>query len=264
MRPIADLDRETAQSLAGVLFDLDDTVLDAGRLSKEAYLALFKLSEAGLLLIAVTGRPSGWGEILVRQWPVHGFVTENGSVAVINRDGQVRIIDEVDKLRDDRHRQLHALVDLMMQNFPELLPANDVTMRRSDFTFDVGETRELSNELVRDAMKFAVAHGALTVRSSVHLHISFDGSDKASGVLRLLTQQYGFDVTEARRLFAFIGDSENDEAGFAAFQTSVAVANLRGRPTISPRFVTRAERGLGFAEFAERLTELRRGPGLPS
>jgi HAD superfamily hydrolase (TIGR01484 family) len=259
MRPISHIDRDTAQSLAGVLFDLDDTLLDAGRLSKEAYISLFRLREAGLILIAVTGRPSGWGEILARQWPVQGFVTENGPISVINVGGAVRIIDEADaKTRAERRSQLTALVELIVKSFPDLTPASDISMRRSDFTFDIGEYRHVPNDVVVRAMNFARAHGALTVRSSVHLHISFDGSDKASGTLRLLYQQLAFDVTEARRLFAFIGDSENDEAGFAAFHTSVAVANLRGRPTVSPQFLTEAERGLGFAEFAERLAELRR------
>ncbi len=259
MRNIADIDRESAQSLAGVLFDLDDTLLDSGRLSENAYCSLFRLREAGLILIAVTGRPSGWGEILALQWPVQGFVAENGPIAVVNVDGAVRIIDEVDsRTRHQRRRRLAKLAELMTTTFPELVPSNDVNLRRSDFTFDVGEYRHVPNDVIGNAVNFARSHGALTIRSSVHLHISFDGSDKASGVLRLLSQQYGFDMTDARRVFAFIGDSENDAAGFAAFQTSVAVANLRGRPTISPQFITRGQRGLGFAEFADRLVKLRR------
>jgi len=38
---------------------------------------------AGLALVAVTGRPAGWGRVLARQWPVAGCIAENGAVAVV-------------------------------------------------------------------------------------------------------------------------------------------------------------------------------------
>jgi hypothetical protein len=259
MLPISAISREIAQGLAGVLFDLDDTLLDAGRLGERAYSSLFRLRETGLILVAVTGRPSGWGEVLAHQWPVQGFVTENGPVSIVNQNGVLRRNEEVDSTtRAERRSRLLSLAESIMNTFPDLVPSNDVAMRRSDFTFDVGEYRQVPSRIVTDAMNFARAQGAISIRSSVHLHVTFDGSDKASGTLRLLRQEFGVDMTDARRQFAFIGDSENDEAGFAAFQTSVAVANLRGRPTISPQYVTHAERGLGFVEFAEHIAKLRR------
>jgi len=259
MHPIIEFDRAAAQSLKGVLFDLDDTLLDAGQLREKAYSSLFRLREAGLVLLAVTGRPSGWGEVLVLQWPVDGFVTENGAVAILKRDGAPQIIEEVSaEERATRRRRLIALVQSMQARFPELVAATDVPMRRSDFTFDIGEFQRVPQPVVNAAMALARTEGALTVRSSVHLHVTFDGSDKASGVIRLLHEHFGHDVTDARRLFAFIGDSENDESCFAGFRHSFAVANLRGRPTVSPGYITQQERGYGFAEFAEVLLRLRR------
>ena len=65
---------------AAALFDLDDTLLTHGRLTRQAYDALWDLHDAGLKLVAVTGRPSGWGEVLARQWPIEGCVTENGAM----------------------------------------------------------------------------------------------------------------------------------------------------------------------------------------
>jgi hypothetical protein len=70
MLPLSRLERDEARSLEGLLFDLDDTLLDHGLLSVEAYSALHRLSGAGLRLLAVTGRPAGWGDVLARQWPV--------------------------------------------------------------------------------------------------------------------------------------------------------------------------------------------------
>src|SRR3954465_13308071 len=67
--------------LRGLLFDLDDTLLDHSKLSEVAYSALFRLREAGFELYAVTGRPAGWAAVIVNQWPIHGAVAENGALA---------------------------------------------------------------------------------------------------------------------------------------------------------------------------------------
>ncbi len=256
--PLEHRDQTPARELRGVLFDLDDTLFEHRRLTEAAYAALHRLDESGLILLAVTGRPSGYGEVLVPAWPIAGLVAENGALTEL-RDGQDRndLIDEVDsEQRAARRKRLESLASEMQQRYG-LAPTIDVHLRRCDFTFDIGEYRQVDDALVREASAFARSRGALTVRSSIHLHISYDGSDKASGTLRILARRFGFDPTHARELFAFVGDSENDEAAFAAFRTTVAVANLRGRPTVSPKFITRGARGQGFAEFVRKLITLR-------
>ena len=258
MKPITQLDSATARLLRGILFDLDDTLLDRSELTEVAYGALHRLSEAGLTLLAVTGRPAGYGEVLVPAWPIAGLIAENGSVAVLKVDGRTQLFDEVNVTqRRARREQLQTLVTHMKCEFPLLMPATDVHLRRCDYTFDIGEYQHVDHEVITAVIAFARARGASTVRSSVHLHVGFDGSDKASGTLRVLSRHFGYDVTHARAQFAFIGDSENDEAAFAAFNTTIAVANLRGRPTVNPRYATQAPRGRGFAEFVQRLLALR-------
>jgi hypothetical protein len=96
------------------------------------------------------------------------------------------------------------------------------------------------------------------VLSSIQLHVSFDHDDKATGALRFLHEVFNVDPTRARYEFAFIGDSENDAACFAAFHTSIGVQNLVGRPTLTPRYVTTRPRGLGFSEAADVLIAMRR------
>jgi hypothetical protein len=71
----------------------------------------------------------------------------------------------------------------------------------------------------------------------------------------------GVDPSAALARYAFVGDSENDAACFGAFKTTIGVANLRGRPTLSPRFVTEAPRGRGVAELARVLGALRASSG---
>jgi HAD superfamily hydrolase (TIGR01484 family) len=259
VKSILHLDRATAQRLDGVLFDLDDTLLDHGKLTDVAFAALHRLRAAGLNLLAVTGRPSGWGEVLATIWPIDGAVTENGTVAVLARGRSVELLDEVDAATRARRSQWRdELVAEIRERFPYVVPAADVRLRRADYTFDIGETQSLRSDEVDPVESYARSRGARTVRSSVHLHVSYDGSDKASGAVRALVHAFGVDATCARSRYAFIGDSENDEPAFNAFATSVAVANLRGKPTVAPAFRTTAERGRGFAEFADTLLALRR------
>jgi hypothetical protein len=55
---------------------------------------------------------------------------------------------------------------------------------------------------------------------------------------------------------AFIGDSPNDAPMFGYFPNAVAVANIRphlARVATPPAYVTEAEAGAGFVEFADAL-----------
>jgi len=159
--------------------------------------------------------------------------------------------------RAERATRLGALVSELRAIYPELEPADDASERLTDFTFDIGEHRRVDAAIVAQATEFARARRATTHVSSVHLHVGFDAVDKASGVVRLLRTLHGLDATAALKRYAFIGDSENDAACFNAFRTTVGVANLRGRPTLAPRFMTQAPRGAGVAELARVLGALR-------
>ncbi len=258
VRTLTELPRQEAKRLRGLLFDLDDTFLDGGRLDQEAYSALFRLREVGLALVAVTGRPALWGELSCRQWPLLGAITENGNVAFARLDGRVRALDTLDAAqRAERRRALLALASEIRRTFPGLEAADDNPARLSDYTFDIGEHAQVPPTEARKIMDFARRRGAKTQRSSVHLHITFDRQDKASGSVSFLQRVAKENSTSALSRYAFVGDSENDAACFAAFRTSVAVANLRGRPSIPPRFITRSPRSAGFVELAEHLIQAR-------
>jgi HAD superfamily hydrolase (TIGR01484 family) len=256
MKNISEISSEEARRLRAFLFDLDDTLLDGTRLTEPAYSALFRLKESGLVLVAVTGRPSAWAELLVRQWPIDGAVAENGAVSCAMVEGRLVVFDDG---ASDRRSDLLAMVDRLRAEFPDLRPSDDNRGRRSDFTFDVGEHERVAPEVVARVCGAARVLGARTIVSSVHLHITFEGADKASGTVKFLTRRLGWDPTEAVSRGAFIGDSDNDEACFDAFRTTIAVANFRGRPTLAPRFSTRERKGAGFAEAARAIASRRSG-----
>jgi HAD superfamily hydrolase (TIGR01484 family) len=263
MRTLSRLERDEARALRGVLFDLDDTFLSHGVLTLPAYEALWRLHRAGLRLVAVTGRPSGWGELVVRQWPIDAAVTENGAVVVVREAGGIAIRETCTEAeRRARRVRLARLVDDVREIVPEARLSDDVAARRSDVTWDIGERVRLPEDRVASIARAIRAAGARTTQSSVHIHATFDADDKASGTVSFLARAFGEDAGAALWRYAFIGDSGNDAASFAAFRTTFGVANVAAhlaRLPLPPRYVAAATMGDGFAEIAARLLELR-GP----
>lgn len=263
MRPLAASAGDAAvAALRGLLFDLDDTVLTRGLLTRAAFDALWSLKDAGVELVAVTGRPSGWGEVIARQWPIAGCVTENGAVFVV-RDGEgVSRLDPCDAEERRRRRiRLAQLVERVREIVPEARLSDDVDARRSDVTWDIGERVRLPVDRVDEIARAVVEAGARTTRSSVHLHATFDVDDKASGAVRFLRDRFGEDEGAALARWGFAGDSGNDAACFAAFRTTFGVANVRawlGRLPVGPGYVASAPMGAGFAEIASALLNARR------
>lgn len=261
MRPLSALGAEEARSLVGLLFDLDDTLLSHGRLTREAFDALYALKDAGLMLVAVTGRPSGWGEVLARQWPIDAAVTENGAVTIARENQAIRRIDPCDEgERHKRRMRLASIVSRVREVVPEARLADDVGARTSDVTWDIGETMRLPEDRIALIAAEIRRAGARTTRSSVHLHATFDAFDKASGTLRWLVQARGIDPGAARATFAYAGDSANDRPCFSAFRTTFGVANVRahlGKLAVLPRYVASSEMGRGFAEIAQAILAAR-------
>ena len=148
MKNLSHITSEEAKQLSGLLFDLDDTLLEEGQLSLGAYQALFDLKACGLRLIALTGRPAAWAEVIARMWPVEAAIAENGAVGFKREHSRILSLDTVaSEARAERKQSLAALAAEAQRNFPELVPADDVAGRVSDYTFDIGEHECASERL---------------------------------------------------------------------------------------------------------------------
>ncbi len=257
MRDLAMLPSAEAQGIVGVLFDLDDTVLSHGVLTREAYKALWALHEAGLRLVAVTGRPSGWGEVIVRQWPIDGAVTENGAVHVVREGKGVAVsVSGSEAEVTARTARLDELVRTVARVMPSIKLADDARARRCDAAWDVAERQRVDAKDVAELTRLILAEGARTTRSSVHVHATFESDDKASGAIRFVRSHFGDDAGAALHRWAFVGDSGNDAACFAAFRTTFGVQNVRAYArvlSVPPRWVAPSKRGAGFAEIARAI-----------
>lgn len=259
MKPLSALTADDVGGLAGVVFDLDDTLLDHGHLGEAAYGALFRMREAGLRLIGCTGRPFGWAELLARQWPVDAMIAENGAAAVVRTASGERRVHIVESAGD--RAGLMRLAEELVRRFPSARLTDDNAARVADVTIDIGEACRVPLAEVQAMQAIAHAEGVVTVASSVHLHLARETPDKAAGTVRVLGATFGEDATAARRRYTFIGDSGNDATAFAAFKLTFGVANVRASAasiTLMPRFVAPSAMGRGFAEIAAAVVALRK------
>mgnify|MGYP005810284527 FL=1 len=79
MKPISAITTSDLKQVRYILHDIDDTITNDGKLLAESYAALWELSRAGFKVIPVTGRPAGWCDLILRQWPVEAVIGENGA-----------------------------------------------------------------------------------------------------------------------------------------------------------------------------------------
>jgi hypothetical protein len=262
VKPVSSLPRDEASHLRGLLFDLDDTVLTHGVLTRCAYDALWNMHDAGLALVAVTGRPFGWAEVIARQWPIAGCIAENGAIYVVRESSTLRVSDACEEAqRLERRQRLEALGERVRAVVSDARETGDRYARRSDYTWDIGEHARLPDDRVRAIIREIEAAGARWSRSSIHLHATFDGDDKASGAIRFCAREFGEDEGSATCRFAFAGDSPNDAPCFSAFRTTFGVNNVLtavARLSVPPRYVAGRPMGEGFAEIAEELLRKRR------
>jgi HAD superfamily hydrolase (TIGR01484 family) len=253
MKSIDRMSAENCASIQAVGFDIDDTLTTDGRLTADAFSALWRLYESGLVTVAVTGRPAGWCDMIARNWPVSAVVGENGALAYVREGDRVHRHDFGTPPAAGRRS---ALAEVLLDQFPHLAVASDQFTRRFDLAIDFAE--EVGPYPIAEAEALAQAcrlAGATAKVSSIHVNTWFGDWDKASALRRLLDETYGIDLST----LAYIGDSPNDAPLFAAAGTSVGVANLTDFPPLTepPEFLTSAPRGAGFAQFVEHLLAAR-------
>ncbi|MFT3921973.1 MAG: HAD-IIB family hydrolase [Myxococcales bacterium] len=262
MLPIAFFPPSTARALTGVCFDVDDTVTRHGQLEPAAYAALADLKDAGLKLIAVTGRPLGFAEVIARMWCVDAAIGENGA-GYVAREGKGLRFGYWDDAatRAEQQLSLARIRARVTRELPFVQEADDVWARRCDLAFDVGERAQLTREQIQALVSLIEAEGAHSSVSSVHAHAQFGDHDKARGVARALHELWGLEPEQVGREFLFVGDSGNDAAAFAWFECTAGVANVvrhLDRLPRPPRFVAQRECGQGFAEIAAHILSARR------
>jgi len=247
--------------IRGLVFDMDDTVTRNGVLEPGAYAAMHRLADADFELVAVTGRPLGWADVIARLWPVRVAVGENGAGwSWVDEAGAHEGYFCSEAERKKQSSLLDAVRRKVASEMPQVQTTNDHRLRRCDLAFDVGETRSVPRAEIDALVDLIESIGARTSISTVHAHAIPGPWDKAEGVRRAVREVLDLDLGEEIERWVFVGDSGNDAAAFAWFPKSVGVANVRehlDRLPVPPRYVTDGDRGHGFAELATHLMDAR-------
>jgi HAD superfamily hydrolase (TIGR01484 family) len=255
--PLSSCPKETLAGFKAVLTDIDDTLTLHGRLPPEAFRALADLRAAGLKVIPVTGRPAGWCDHIARQWPVDGIVGENGAFS-FRYDEQsrkmVRVYAQPIEERKINATRLWAIAEAVLQEFPGTAIASDQAYREIDVAIDFCEDVPPLPLSTAQAIADRFAHeGAVAKVSSIHVNAWFGAHDKLTMSRRFLAEAFEIESLSEPLSVAYLGDSPNDAPMFAGFPNGIGVANVMAYAKIMPhlpRYVTKAEGGLGFAEFA--------------
>ena len=244
-----------------VLTDIDGTLTQHGHLPAHSYESLWKLSQTGLKIISVTGRPAGWCELIARLWPVHGVVGENGAFYFRLENGKMRRYFARDKAQRKSDRaKLRLIRREVLEKVPGCAISSDQFSRLFDLAVDFREdVKPLASTDISKIVKIFENHGATAKVSNIHVNGWFGDYDKVSTCQRYLHKQFGFSEKQMKEHCIFVGDSPNDEPMFQFFPHSFAVANIKEflpQLKYQPAYVAQSAEGEGFVEVAERLLSL--------
>jgi HAD superfamily hydrolase (TIGR01484 family) len=279
-RPWADAPSGPLKSVVGVLTDIDDTLTTTGAITADALDALARLASAGIHVIAITGRPMGWGEPFARTWPVDAIVAENGAVAMFREPAvsgsgsdpssalACREPLHIEYVQDESTRarnafRLRETAARVLREIPGATLARDSAGRVTDIAIDHNEFERLTAPQIEAVLSVMRADGMNATVSSIHINGWFGTHTKLSGAKWIVERLFGRDLDSERERWVYVGDSTNDQAMFGRFPLSVGVANLmdfRDALSVWPAYLTTGARGAGFAEVEQRLLEAHRGP----
>lgn len=255
MRPVSELPRDRVKA---VFTDLDGTLTDGSRVRPATIESLWRLREAGMWNVVVSGRPAGWADCLLRLWPVDAVIFENGA-GVMRREGDQHVTTTL-AAGMPRQQQYEILLDVLEKvraEVPRIKLASDQAFRLYDLAIDFNEEPpRLSEQEVRKIMEIIEADDRVTAKlSNIHVNFWVGSHTKVTACEWLLAGEgraRGID----REAVVFSGDSPNDEPLFEFFPLSVGVANVMeftDRMEHLPAYVTQAREGDGFQELSRRI-----------
>ena len=114
-----------------------------------------------------------------------------------------------------------------------------------------------SRSSVRELMRGEGMHATV---SSIHVNGWYGDNDKLEGARWIVRELWGRTLDGEMDRWAYVGDSTNDQEMFGHVPLSVGVANLlrfAHELAVWPAYLTRGERGEGFAQVARALLAAR-------
>lgn len=253
-------------ALAGVrafLFDLDGTITRDDRVPASSLAAMERLQAAGLVTIAVTGRPAGWCDLIARWWPVDAVIGENGAFCFARNDDGTIDRDTYSNPASQTRTRLDELARTATSLAANLAPSADNDWRICDVAVDFAEdVQGASLDDAERVRRHFEAAGASAKTSSIHVNAWFGDHDKQTTAQHVLANRFDIVAGEQASRVAYIGDAPNDEPMFAAFPLSFGVSGVRRflpQMTAHPALIAQGDGADGFVETANRLLAAREG-----
>jgi HAD superfamily hydrolase (TIGR01484 family) len=266
LRSISRIPASVCASLKILFCDIDDTITAGGLVTAESFGALWRLHDAGIEVVPVTGRPAGWCDHIARMWPVAAVIGENGAF-YYSYDRHSRKMRRVllipEQERREGREKLESVRERVLREVPASRIAADQPFRLNDLAIDFCEdvVPPLSREEIDRICAIIEEEGATYKISSIHINCWYGSFDKVSGVSRFLADRgQNFSSEAVQDSIAFIGDSPNDEPLFRAVRHSIAVANIRTfleRLSHVPAYITEKESAEGFSEAVQTILKKR-------
>ena len=239
--------------IKGVFTDIDDTLTTDGAISNKALIALQRLQQAGITVIAITGRPVGWSEPFARDWPIDAIVAENGAVALV---GKHKYYFQDATTRSNNLLRMSKVVEVILEAVPNAKVSQDSAGRETDIAIDHGEHHLLEADDIEKVTNIMHQNGMTSTVSSIHINGWYGDHNKLEGARWITKKLFGRDLDTELSAWAYVGDSTNDQVMFAHFANSIGVANIKffaAQLQHLPRYITQSERGEGFAEVVDTL-----------
>ena len=255
MQPLKALKSYDLGALGFILCDIDDTLTRDGYLLPNAYTALWKLHDAGYTVIPVTGRPAGWCDMIIRQWPVAAVIGENGAFAMIRTESGYDLRMHPSVASTEVKAGLKEIEEYVCTSIPGIKPAKDQGFRWFDLALDFAEDPPRFNmDTAVKIKQLCEEKGAVAKISSIHVNTWFGNYTKLDMAGDLLSTLYNLEPEKQKEAVLFCGDSPNDEPMFAFFPLSCGMANIKDFLHLmknKPGFITSRGYGDGFADVAE-------------
>ncbi|MDP3618759.1 MAG: HAD-IIB family hydrolase [Ramlibacter sp.] len=257
MRNLTEWPLVDRRRITGVFTDIDDTLTTEGAVTSDALQALADLHAAGIRVVPITGRPVGWSEPFALQWPVDAIVAENGAVALV---GGKKLYQQDAALRAKNHARMQEVAQRIIAEVPGATISRDSEGRETDIAIDHSEYTHLPPVHIARVVKMMELEGMNATVSSIHINGWYGDHNKLAGARWIVRELYGRELDDEIDSWVYVGDSTNDVVMFERFAHSVGVANIRrfeAELSHPPRYITRGERGAGFAEVARAVLAAR-------
>ncbi len=275
MKPIDRLTQREAAGVRLVLTDIDDTLTSDGYLVPSAFQALWDLHASDIAVVPVTGRPAGWCDLIIREWPVAAVIGENGAFVYYRSraagggagagdavGGRIAEFTHPSVAGEEIRRRLSEVREAVLSEVPGARVARDQFSRIYDLAIDFREDPPyLPLSEAQRIKSICERFGARAKISSIHVNTWFGNYDKLSMARLFLAEHWKMNDDALHEAVLYCGDSPNDEPMFRFFPLACGVANISRYFDLleaRPAFVSAREGGEGFAEIAGTLLEKRK------